>query len=93
MYENVTRAQSEQVPRVAGRERVEVAVVGAGQAGLAVGYHLARQGRKFVILEASPAVGSAWRERWDSLVLFTPRRYDALPERRFPGRSGWLSDP
>jgi putative flavoprotein involved in K+ transport len=65
--------------------RFEVAVVGAGQAGLALGYFLARQGRRFVILEAGPSVGTAWRERWDSLLLFTPRRYDSLPGLAFPG--------
>jgi len=69
----------------AAPERVEVAVVGAGQAGLAIGYFLAREGVRFVILEAGDEVGSAWRERWDSLVLFTPRRYDALPGLEFPG--------
>jgi len=60
-------------------------VIGAGQAGLAVAYFLARQGRRFTILEAAGAVGAAWRGRWDSLVLFTPRRYDALPGLPFPG--------
>src|SRR3954451_4488580 len=63
----------------------DAVVVGAGQAGLAVGHFLARQERRFVILEAGAGVGSAWRERWDSLVLFTPRRYDALPGLAFPG--------
>ena len=38
-----------------------------------------------MILEAGDAIGPAWRERWDSLVLFTPRRYDALPGLDFPG--------
>src|SRR4051812_11259029 len=66
-------------------ERYDVAVVGAGQAGLAIGYFLSEQGKRFVILEAAGAVGSAWRDRWDSLVLFTPRRYDALPGLAFPG--------
>ena len=66
-------------------QRYDVAVVGAGQAGLAIGHFLARQGRRFVILEAADAVGSAWRSRWESLVLFTPRRYDALPGLEFPG--------
>ena len=61
------------------------APVGAGQAGLAIGHLLARQGRPFVILEAGDAVGSAWRARWDSLTLFTPRRYDGLPGLAFPG--------
>ena len=68
-----------------GSDRFDVAVIGAGQAGLAIGYFLARQGRRFVILEAADAVGAAWRDRWDSLVLFTPRRYDALPGLAFPG--------
>ena len=65
--------------------RVEVVVIGAGQAGLAIGHFLARAGRRFVILEAGESVGTAWRGRWDSLVLFTPRRYDALPGLPFPG--------
>jgi putative flavoprotein involved in K+ transport len=64
---------------------VDVAVIGAGQAGLAIGYFLARQGRRFVILEAAESIGAAWRSRWDSLVLFTPRRYDSLPGLAFPG--------
>jgi putative flavoprotein involved in K+ transport len=62
-----------------------VVVIGAGQAGLAVGHFLARQGRRFVIIEAGGSVGSAWRARWDSLALFTPRRYDGLPGLAFPG--------
>ena len=66
-------------------ERYEVAVIGAGQAGLAIGHFLALQGRRFVILEAEDSVASAWRTRWDSLVLFTPRRHDSLPGRAFPG--------
>ena len=65
--------------------RYDVAVVGAGQAGLAIGHALAEQKKRFVILEAADSVGSAWRTRWDSLVLFTPRRYDALPGLEFPG--------
>ena len=65
--------------------RYDVAVVGAGQAGLAIGHVLAKQDKRFVILEAADSVASAWRSRWDSLVLFTPRRYDALPGLAFPG--------
>jgi putative flavoprotein involved in K+ transport len=63
----------------------EVVVVGAGQAGLAIGYFLEQQGRRFVILEAADSIGSAWRARWDSLTLFTPRRYSGLPGHPFPG--------
>ena len=58
---------------------VDVAVIGGGQTGLAIGYHLKRAGVSFVILEAADAVGPPGASRWDSLVLFTPRRYDALP--------------
>jgi putative flavoprotein involved in K+ transport len=64
---------------------VEVAVIGAGQAGLAIGYLLNRQGRRFVILERASELAPAWRERWESLTLFTPRRYSALPGLTFPG--------
>ena len=63
----------------------DVVVIGAGQAGLAIGYFLARQGKRFVILEGAGSVGAAWRARWDSLLLFTPRRYDSLPGLAFPG--------
>src|SRR6478735_3872977 len=66
-------------------EHLEVAVIGGGQAGLAIGYLLIRQGRRFVILERANEVAPAWRERWDSLTLFTPRRYSALPGMPFPG--------
>ena len=66
-------------------ERYDVVVIGAGQAGLAIGHLLGKQGNRFVILEAADSVASAWRRRWDSLVLFTSRRYDALPGLAFPG--------
>jgi putative flavoprotein involved in K+ transport len=66
-------------------EDLEVAVIGASQAGLAIGHFLERQGRRFVILERAGEIGPAWRERWDSLTLFTPRRYSALPGLPFPG--------
>lgn len=65
--------------------RHEVIVIGGGQAGLAMGYLLQRQGRDFRILEAANVLGAAWRERWDSLRLFTPARYSALPGLAFPG--------
>ena len=68
-------------------ERYDVAVVGGGQAGLAIGYHLRQQGRRFVILEAADRPAAVWRERWDSLRLFTPVRYDSLPGLAFPGDS------
>ena len=65
--------------------RRDVVVVGGGQAGLAIGHFLAEQGRDFVILEAASEPAATWRERWDSLVLFTPVRNDSLPGKPFPG--------
>jgi putative flavoprotein involved in K+ transport len=65
-------------------EHVDVVVIGGGQAGLAIGYYLARRGLRFVILEAHTRVGDSWRKRWDSLRLFTFARYDALPGMAFP---------
>jgi putative flavoprotein involved in K+ transport len=62
-----------------------VVVVGGGQAGLAIGYFLAQQGRDFTILEAAGQRAAAWRARWDSLRLFTPARFDSLPGKPFPG--------
>jgi putative flavoprotein involved in K+ transport len=63
---------------------VEVAVIGGGQAGLAMGFHLRRLGLRFEILDAGPSVGHVWRSRWDSLRLFTPARYSGLPGLPFP---------
>jgi putative flavoprotein involved in K+ transport len=63
----------------------DVVVIGGGQAGLASGYLLSCQGSDFVILEAADAPAAAWRERWDSLKLFTPVRNDSLPGLAFPG--------
>jgi putative flavoprotein involved in K+ transport len=65
-------------------ERFDTIVIGGGQAGLSVGYQLARRGLPFVILDAGERVGDAWRGRWDSLRLFTPARYDALAGMPFP---------
>jgi putative flavoprotein involved in K+ transport len=57
----------------------ETVIIGAGQAGLSVAYHLTQQDRSFVILEANDRVGDNWRNRFDSLKLYSPARYDALP--------------
>ena len=66
-------------------ERIETVVVGGGQAGLSVGYHLARRGLSFVILDANERIGDSWRMRWDSLRLFTPARFNGLDGMPFPG--------
>jgi putative flavoprotein involved in K+ transport len=65
--------------------RTNIIIIGGGQAGLAMGYHLAQRGIEFVILDAAPRVGHAWRSRWDSLALFTPAAYSGLPGMAFPG--------
>ncbi|HET6918613.1 MAG TPA: NAD(P)/FAD-dependent oxidoreductase [Jiangellaceae bacterium] len=66
-------------------DHAEVVVVGGGQAGLALGYHLAQRGKDFTILDAASEPAAAWRERWDSLKLFTSARYNGLPGMDFPG--------
>lgn len=62
----------------------DTVVVGGGQAGLAMGYFLKRLNRNFVILDAGARLGDAWRNRWDSLRLFTPAAFNALPGLPFP---------
>jgi putative flavoprotein involved in K+ transport len=68
-------------------ERFETIVIGGGQAGLSVGYQLSRRDRPFVILDASERIGDSWRNRWDSLRLFTPARFDGLAGMPFPASS------
>jgi len=65
-------------------EYVDTVVIGAGQAGLSVGYHLSRSGVPFVILDAGERIGDQWRHRWDSLRLFTPARFAGLDGMAFP---------
>jgi putative flavoprotein involved in K+ transport len=83
---------SGKAPPVGRVERFETIVVGAGQAGLAVGYHLAARDADFVILDRAQRPGESWRERWDSLRLFTPASYDGLPGMPFPAPSHHLPD-
>jgi putative flavoprotein involved in K+ transport len=64
-------------------------VIGAGQAGLAMGYHLSKRGESFVILDAADRVGGSWLHRWDSLRVFTPSTHDGLPGAPFPGGYGF----
>jgi putative flavoprotein involved in K+ transport len=70
------------------RDGSDTVVIGGGQAGLALGYHLQQRGVPFVILDENDAVGDAWRKRWDNLRLFTPARYSGLPGMAFPGAAG-----
>jgi putative flavoprotein involved in K+ transport len=64
--------------------RTDTLIIGGGQAGLSVGYQLARRGLPFLIVDANERVGDTWRKRWDSLRLFTPARYDGLGGMPFP---------
>jgi len=64
--------------------KYDTIVIGAGQSGLATGYFLRKAGRDFIILDANQRIGDAWRNRWDSLRLFTPARYDGLAGMPFP---------
>ena len=73
-------------------ERIDTIVIGGGQAGLSAGYHLAKRGLPFTILDADARLGDHWRDRWDSLRLYSPARYDSLPGMRFPAPSShWPS--
>ncbi len=67
-------------------ETFDTVVIGAGQAGLSAGYYLKRAGRSFVILDANARVGDNWRQRYDSLRLFTPAYAIGLPGWKFPAK-------
>jgi putative flavoprotein involved in K+ transport len=79
----LTVAQSNEEAEMA-TQHVETVIVGGGQGGLATGYHLAKEGRPFVILDAGERIGDPWRKRWDSLRLYSPSAYDGLPGMPFP---------
>ncbi len=73
---------------VNGKMNWSTIIIGAGQAGLAAGYHLLKAGEDFVIIDSAKNVGDSWRKRWDSLRLFTPSQYDRLPGFAFPASRG-----
>ena len=66
----------------------DVIVIGAGQAGLAAGYHLQRAGLRFVILDGADTAGGSWPHYYRSLRLFSPARFSSLPGMPFPGDAG-----
>jgi putative flavoprotein involved in K+ transport len=72
-------------PRTRERTQFRVVVIGAGQAGLAVGQQLVEAGVDVVILDAAARIGEVWRTRWDSLRLFTAAEVAGLPGFPFPG--------
>lgn len=65
-------------------QRIETLIIGAGQAGLATGYQLRQFGREFLIVDGNRRVGDNWRQHYDSLRLYSPAKYDALPGLAFP---------
>ncbi|CAN5737658.1 NAD(P)/FAD-dependent oxidoreductase [soil metagenome] len=81
---NYLKEEGKLMAQHADTEGFNTIIIGGGQAGLATGYYLAQQKRDFVILDANHRTGDSWRERWDSLRLFTPARFDGLPGMRFP---------
>jgi len=88
----MTSTSFTRVPPFGRVERFDTIVIGAGQAGLAVGYELAARDVDFVILSDESRVGDNWRRRWDSLRLFTPARYSGLPGMPFPASPAHLPD-
>ncbi|MFD4291744.1 flavin-containing monooxygenase [Rhodococcus sp. NPDC058532] len=70
-------------------QHIETLIVGAGQAGLATGYHLQRRGRDCLIVDRQDRIGDNWRRHYDSLRLYTPAKYDGLPGLPFPAEDRW----
>jgi putative flavoprotein involved in K+ transport len=68
-------------------EQTNTLIIGAGQAGLSAAYYLRQRGLPFLVIDADERVGDHWRDRWDSLRLYSPAGYDSLPGRRFPGKA------
>jgi len=75
---------------VSEKNDIDAIVVGAGQAGLSTGYHLRRLGLEYIILEANERIGDVWRDRWDSLRLFTPAKFDGLDGMPFPTKPDYF---
>lgn len=82
---NITNSTQTAIP---SRQPLDVLVIGAGQTGLAVGYHLSQLGLRYLLVDSAPQIAHTWRSRWDSLRLFTPAEYDALPGLAFPAAPG-----
>src|SRR4029078_11704988 len=71
-------------------EHTDVLVVGAGQSGLALGYHLQRRGRQVLLVDRNERIGDSWRARWGPLKLYSPAGRDGLPGMAFPaGRTAY----
>jgi putative flavoprotein involved in K+ transport len=71
-------------------EDFKVIIIGAGQAGLSTGYFLSKLNIPFIILDANKRIGDSWRNRWDTLHLFTPAKFDGLPGMPFPASPNYF---
>ena len=71
---------------------LDYVIIGAGQAGLAMAYHLKKSNKDFLIVDGDLAIGSSWLNRWDSLKLFTPTEYNHLPGFKFEAPKGYYPD-
>ncbi len=73
-------------------EFFDTIVIGAGQTGLSIGYNLTKKMQSFIIIDANKRIGDSWRNRWDSLKLFTPAYMDNLEGLKLPGKKhGFIS--
>ena len=72
------------------KEQFSTVIIGAGQSGLAAAYYLNKLNDDFIILDEENKIGDSWRQRWDSLRLFTPSQHDGLPGFPFPAIRGTL---
>ena len=66
-------------------------VIGAGQAGMSISYHLSQNKKDFLVLDANKEIGAPWLKRWDSLRLFTVSEYNNLPGLKFPHPKGYYA--
>ena len=66
-------------------EKIDTIIVGGGQAGLAISYHLKQRGLEHVILEQADQIAEVWRNRWDSFTLITPNWMVRLPGAEYEG--------
>ena len=68
---------------------LDFVIIGGGQAGLSMAYHLNEMGKKYLVVDGTDEVGASWLSRWDSLKLFTPTEYNHLPGLKFDAPKGY----
>jgi putative flavoprotein involved in K+ transport len=66
-------------------EHLDTVVIGAGQAGLSIGYYLSKLDREYVILEKASTITPTWRKRWDSFTLVLPNWTYQIPDHAYNG--------